>query len=95
MDDRLSIHVKIADRDYTFKSLPEEETFLRDAVKMIRDRIDVHRARGMRDTQDILAVVAVECLVASLKTDDQARRTQKRIYDKVSQIDQIAAPPSA
>jgi cell division protein ZapA len=95
MNDLLSIHVKIADRDYTFKSLPEEETFLRDAVKMIRDRIDVHRSRGVRDTQDILALVALDCLVASLKTDDQARRTQKRIYDKVSQIDQITVPPSA
>ncbi len=95
MDDQLYIHVKIADHEYTFKSLPEEETFLRDAVKMIRDRIDVHRSRGMRDTQDILAVVAVECLVANLKTDDQARRTQKRIYDKVSQIDQITTAPSA
>lgn len=92
MEERLSIRIKIADRDYTFKSLPEEEVFLRDAGKLIRERIEVHRSRGVRDTQDILALVALDCLVSSLKTDDQARQMQNRIYDRIAQLSQTITP---
>jgi cell division protein ZapA len=95
MEERLSIRIKIADRDYAFKSLPEEEVFLRDAGKLIRERIEVHRSRGVRDTQDILALVALDCLVSSLKTDDQARQMQNRIYDRIAQLNQTITPSLA
>ncbi len=95
MENRLSIHIKIADRDYSFKALPEEETFLREAGKLIRDRIDVHRSRGVRDTQDILALVALDCLVTSLKSEDQSRQLQTQVYDRVMRMNQLLEPSLA
>ena len=91
MDDRLVLNIKIADRDYKLRSIPEEEIFVREAARMIRERIDVHRSRGVRDTQDVLALVALDCLVASLKIDDQARQTQTRVHDRLSQLNQNLA----
>ncbi|CCG99385.1 cell division protein ZapA [Fibrella aestuarina BUZ 2] len=89
MEELLSIHLKIADRDYTFKSPPEEETMLREAWRLIRDRVEVHRNRGMRDTQDVMALIAIECLVTSLKSDEQSRQLQNRVYDKVAKLNQL------
>jgi cell division protein ZapA len=95
MDNRLTVNLKIDGRDYSFKSQPEEETFLREAGRLIRDRIEVHKSRGMRDPQDILTIVALESLVASLKADDQARHLQNRIYDKLAQLNHAIAPALA
>lgn len=86
MQQRLAIHFKIDGRDYDFKSPPEEEVFLRNADKLIRDRIDFHRGRGLRDMVEIMTVVAFECLVANLKSEEQARQTQNRVYDKIAQL---------
>ena len=88
MEERLSITIKIANRDYPFKSPPEEEAFLREAAKLVRERIDLHRDRGVRDTQDILTLIALESLVASLKVDEQSRQLQNRLYDRITQMNQ-------
>lgn len=89
MEEILSIHLKIADRDYTFKSLPNEETMLREAWRLIRDRVEFHRNRGMRDTQDVMALIAMESLVGGLKSEEQSRQLQNRVYDKVTQLNQM------
>lgn len=95
MEERLNIHLKIAGHDFTFKSTREEETFLRDADRMIRERIEVHRNRGVSDIQDILTIVALESLVASLKADEQSRLLQSRIYDRLAQLNHALAPSLA
>jgi cell division protein ZapA len=92
MDTSVPVKFKINGRDFRFASPPEEETFLREAEKLVQERIEVHRKRGYRDPQDILTVIALEALVSSLKADEQARQLQGRIYDKLNQLSHAITP---
>lgn len=88
MEDRLSIRIKVADRELRLKSQPEEEYFVRQAAAIISERIDHYRAMGVYDTQEILSMIALDSLVARLKGDDQVQRMQRMVFDKITQLDQ-------
>ncbi len=92
IDNRLPIRIQIADRTLKMKVPASEEAYLRDAGKIIRDQIEKHRQAGHRDTQDILAMIALDCLVARIKGDDQLRRIQEMVYDKITLLDRIVSP---
>jgi cell division protein ZapA len=88
MADTLPIRIKIADRSYGFTTNPDDEEYLRKAGKLIQERIEEFRAMGYRDTQDMLARVAIDCMVARLKGDEQGERLQRTIFDKLITLDQ-------
>lgn len=88
MEDRLSISIKVADRELKLKSRPEEEYFIRQAGAIIAERIDFYRSIGVHDTQDILSMIALDSLVARLKGDEQVQRMQRMVFDKITQLDQ-------
>ncbi|OIN56544.1 cell division protein ZapA [Arsenicibacter rosenii] len=92
MEDQLSIRIKIADRDYRLKSQPGEEAYVRKAEKILEERIEHYRKLGARDTQDILAMIAVDCLVARQKGEEQMQRLQRLVVDRITQLDQIITP---
>lgn len=87
--EQLSIRIKVADREYGLKTPPEEEIFLREAGKLMQERVRKYREEGVKDTQDILARVAMECLVARLKGDQQAQQVQRMVFDKLTQVDKL------
>lgn len=65
---RLAIKIKISDRIYPMKVEAEDETFVRRASKMLTERIkDYQKNFSIQDQQDLLAMVAFDCLVAYLK----------------------------
>ncbi len=90
--DKLSIRLKIVDREYVLKTPPDEEFFLREAGKLIQERIRHHREAGVRDTQDVMALVALECVVARLKGDDNAQRFLNMVDDRATQLDKVISP---
>lgn len=93
--DKLSIHLKIFDQEYTIKSPPEEEIFVRQASKLIQDRISFYRqTKQARKDADIIAMVALECVVARLKGDDQSQRLQEMVVDKITQLDKVISSAS-
>ena len=66
--DALSIKIKISDRIYPMKVQPEDETFVREASKILAERIRGYQHNlGIQDQQDLLAMVAFDCLVEYLK----------------------------
>ncbi len=87
--DLLSIHLKIFDQDYTIKSPPHEETFVREAGKLIQERVSFYRARGIQKDRDVIAIVALECVVASLKSDEQGQRLTDMADDRILQMDKV------
>lgn len=91
MADKLPIRIKVADRSYGFQTDPDEEEYLRKAGKLIQERIQEFRDMGYRDVQDILARVAIDCLVARLKGDEQGERLQRTIFDKLTRLDQTVS----
>jgi cell division protein ZapA len=66
--EKLSIRIKIADREYPMKVEPDEESTLRNAGKRINEMIAAYKeAFNIDDKQDLLAMVAFDCLVEKTK----------------------------
>jgi cell division protein ZapA len=90
-DELLPVQIQIADRSIGLLCPPEEEEYLREAGRLIRERIVFYRELGFRDTQEVLARIALDALVARLKGDDQLERTQRLVFEKVTQLNQTVA----
>ena len=57
--DKLSIKLKIADREYPMRVEPDEEELIRKAGKIVNEKIKEFKSQfGIDDKQDLLAMVA-------------------------------------
>ena len=84
--DELSIKIKIADREYPMKVKPEDEERVRNAGKSINERIRSYRERfGIDDKQDLLAMVAFDCMAEHMKTEKNNSQ-QKNTLSKIIQL---------
>lgn len=84
----LSIKIKIADREYPMTVHPSEEERLRSAGKIINERIKHYRNQfGIDDKQDLLAMVAFDCLVEKLRLDSETNNTSGEILNRISALD--------
>ncbi|ELR69460.1 hypothetical protein C900_04992 [Fulvivirga imtechensis AK7] len=88
--DELSIKIKIADREYPMKVKAEDEARVRNAGKQINERIRSYRERfGIDDKQDLLAMVAFDCLVDKLETDEKQYDMDEGVLEKVNHLNNI------
>lgn len=88
--DELSIKIKIADREYPMKVKPEDEERVRRAGKNINERIRSYRERfGIDDKQDLLAMVAFDCLVDKMEMEDNAGNLDENVLDKINQLNHL------
>jgi len=66
--DKLSIKLKIADREYPMRVEPDEEELIRKAGKIVNEKIKEFKSQfGIDDKQDLLAMVAFDSMVEKLK----------------------------
>ncbi|MGI2299415.1 cell division protein ZapA [Candidatus Cardinium hertigii] len=80
----LSIKIKISDRIYPMKVQPEDETFVRRAGSILGERIRGYQKKlGIQDQQDLLAMVAFDCLVAYLKVQEAAGTKTNELIQKI------------
>lgn len=88
--DKLSIRLKIFDVEYTIKSPANEEILVREAGKLIQERVSFHR-RGKDGILDraVIAQIALECVVATLKSNAESQRFQDMVGDKITQLDKV------
>lgn len=88
--DELSIRIKIADREYPMKVKAEDEARVRSAGKQINERIRSYRERfGIDDKQDLLAMVAFDCLVDKMEADEKQYDTDESVLEKVNHLNSI------
>jgi len=88
--DELSIKIKIADREYPMKVKPEDEERVRNAGKNINERIKSYRDRfGIDDKQDLLAMVAFDCLVDKMQVEETQFDTDESIVEKIDYLNNI------
>ena len=88
--EKLSIRLKIADREYPMKVDPEEEEKVRSAGRMINERLKSYREQfGIDDKQDLLAMVAFDSFVEKLKTEKELEYTDNSVQEKVDQLNQL------
>jgi cell division protein ZapA len=85
----LSIKIKIADREYPMRVDSSEEERLRLAGKMVNERLKSYRDQfGIDDKQDLLAMVAFDCMVERMKTEAANSGLTYVITSKISSLDE-------
>lgn len=88
--DELSIKIKIADREYPMKVKTDDEQRVRNAGKSINERIRVYREKfGIDDKQDLLAMVAFDCLVDKMELEEKHVDTDDSVMQKVNQLNNL------
>jgi cell division protein ZapA len=87
MKDKLTISVPVADRSIKMRVAEQEETYVREAAKLINERIDFYRAQpGIQDIRDILSRVALDSMVARLKGDTEMAEWQSLFLKKAEDL---------
>lgn len=90
----LSINIRIGDKEYPMKVRAKEEKLLRKAEKQLNKRIsDFQNRYGMRDTQDLLNIVAFDCLVEKLKYEESSEAFNDTVLNTVIRLNQLLSAP--
>lgn len=90
--DELSVKIKIADREYPMKVKRTEEEKVRAAGKLINEKIKHYREQfGLDDKQDLLAMVAFDCLVDKLAEEDNLQVIDETLVEKVNHLNQLVS----
>ncbi|MGB3464068.1 MAG: cell division protein ZapA [Cyclobacteriaceae bacterium] len=86
----LSIKLKIGNREYPMKVKAEDEEMIRLAGKTINERIKNYRSRfGIDDSQDLLAMVAFDCLVEKMRSEHQTTTVDEVSLERVKAMKQL------
>ncbi len=89
---KLSIKIKIAERDYSLVTEPSVESKLRAAGKLINEKVrQYQRDLGVQDRQDLLAMIVLDTMVEVLDLKEETHLSFYKIQDKINQIDEIAS----
>ena len=88
----LSIKIKIADREYPMKVKLTDEERVRMAGKLINKKIKSYREQfGIDDKQDLLAMVAFDCLIDKMAADETYQVIDQTVFEKVNQLNHIVS----
>jgi cell division protein ZapA (FtsZ GTPase activity inhibitor) len=83
----LAIKLKIGDREYPMRVKIADESKIRNAGKLINEKLRNYKDEfGLDDTQDLLAMVAFDCMVESLETNEINAGDSEQIKSSISQI---------
>ncbi|MDN3669964.1 cell division protein ZapA [Echinicola jeungdonensis] len=83
----LSIKLKIGDREYPMKVKAEDEAKIRRIGKLINDKIKKYRSEfGLDDKQDLLAMVAFDCMVEAMEVSEVTSEDSEQISATLLQI---------
>jgi len=90
--EELSIKIKIADREYPMKVKRKVEERIRAAGKLINEKIKHYREQfGLDDKQDLLAMVAFDCLVDKMTDEENLQVIDQTVIEKVSHLNQLVS----
>ena len=88
--DKLSIKIKISDREYPMRVDPADEEMIRKAGKLINERIkSYHEKFGIDDKQDLLAMVAFDSTVDKMRAASAAENTDESVLEKAKQLNNL------
>jgi cell division protein ZapA len=90
--EELSIKIKIAEREYPMKVKRHEEEKVRAAGKLINEKLKQYREQfGIDDKQDLLAMVAFDCIVQKQATEETHQEVDQTVFEKVNHLNQIVS----
>ena len=83
----LSIKIKIADREYPMRVVPEDEERIRKAGRIINEKIKTYAQQfGIDDKQDLLAMVAFDILVDKSQHEEMEVTIDETVTDRISNM---------
>jgi cell division protein ZapA len=86
----LSIKIKIGDKDYPMKIDESEEEVLRTAGKILNERLKSFREQySTENTQDLLAMLAFDCLVTEIKNKQKTLDADAQLVEKMSYLNNL------
>ncbi len=90
--DELSIRIKIAEREYPMKVKRTEEERMRVAGKLVNEKIKHYREKfGIDDKQDLLAMVAFDCLIEKMADEETKQSIDQTVVEKIQQLNQLVS----
>lgn len=90
--DELSVKIKIADREYPMKVKRTEEERVRMAGKTINEKIKIYREKfGIDDKQDLLAMVAFDCLVDKIADEENLNSIDQTVLEKLDNLNRLVS----
>jgi cell division protein ZapA len=90
--EELSIKIKIAEREYPMKVRRDEEEKVRAAGKLINEKLKLYREQfGIDDKQDLLAMVAFDCVVQKQTSEEDHMEVDQTLSDKVTNLNQMVS----
>ncbi len=85
--DEISIRIKICDRIYPMKIPKADEEFLRNAAKIINEKVSEYSLRfGTSDNQDLLSIVCFDSLVELMKNNAKIQKENSELINMVSSL---------
>ena len=86
MDNKLSINVKVAERSYPLRVDREDEERIRQAAKLINDKILQYKQKySDKDVQDFLAMAALQYVIKALELENN--QDISPVIDALSALD--------
>lgn len=91
MSDNLKINVTVLDRTLQYTVRPEDETYIRKAVKSISAKLsDLKSRKTLRDNQEALTIVLIQIayFLEKMKDEDEAGNIAREIRRLDQQLDE-------
>ncbi|WP_420576147.1 cell division protein ZapA [Ekhidna sp.] len=86
----LSIKIRIGNREYPMRVKAEDEERIRRAGKLLNEKIKNYQNQfGIDDTQDLVAMVAFDCLVEKLKREESSDASDDFALGEISKLNQL------
>lgn len=87
-----SITISIVDRQYKLTIEKNEEEIVRKAAKSIEETIKSYsRLYAFKDSQDLLAMVALQNTTSYLRSEDRKADTDESLLSKLIEMNEIVA----
>lgn len=90
MAERLKrVTVSVADCTYRLNSVSfQDEVYLREGARMLNEQMQKYQHKGCAP-QEALAMAALDCVVAALKSKDNYESLQQAVFQKISTLDEL------
>lgn len=88
--EKLSIKVKIADREYPLKVRKDEEERIRMAAKLLNEKIKQFKDQfGKDDKQDLLAMAAFDMAVERLRQQESVALNNEHLDNRLDYLEDL------
>lgn len=95
--EELAVNISICGRVYPMKVQATDEARVRTTSKLINEQVKAYSDKfGLHDKQDLLAMVAFDCLIDTLRAKDgttlETQALTEQVNDLIQLVDQTLPP---